>query len=325
MSDTGANKLGRASARTSKADLTERLQSELNDMTLLYEATLEHSQIVEDELALKNTQLKKLAENLSVYLDANICEAILAGTQSTNIHAARKKLTIFFADIVDFTRITDSLEPEELSSLLNEYLTEVSRIIEGHGATLNKFIGDAIVAFFGDPVSMGPQKDAERCVQMAMDVQRGLKGLREKWSARGIERPFHCRIGINTGYCTVGNFGSAKRMDYTAIGGEVNLTARIQGLAPMDGVLMSHATWSLVQDRFQAVETEPAMLKGFPSPIRLYRVFDDAVEKDGGFVHHRGAGFDIRISADELTEASRARIDEILVEVSRLSNPGKQS
>jgi class 3 adenylate cyclase len=280
-------------------------------MRSLYEVTLEHSHIVEEELAQRNRQLQTLSENLSVYLDPNICEAILKGPQKTAVGASRKKLTILFADIVDFTRITDALEPEELCALLNEYLTEVSRIIERHGATLNKFIGDAIVAFFGDPVTVGPQKDAVRCVEMALDVQRGLRKLRSRWLERGVERPFHCRIGINTGYCTVGNFGSAMRMDYTAIGGEVNLSARIQGVGPRDGVLISHSTWALVHERFKTIETASASVKGFSSPIRLYQVLDDD-EEEGGLVHHRGIGYDIRVSAEDLTDESRAKVAEIL-------------
>lgn len=283
-----------------------QLQDELQDIKFLYEATLSHSEAVEEQLADRNLELQRLSEKLSLYLEPQVFAAIFSGTRNVEIQAVRKKLTIFFSDIISFTSITDSLEPEELSELLNEYLTEVTEIARRHGATVNKYIGDAVVAFFGDPETAGEQADALRCVEMAIDIQRRLRGLRKKWAARGIERPFHCRIGINTGYCTVGNFGSATRMDYTAIGGEMNLTARIQGLADKDGILVSHSTWALVHDKIPMIEREPATLKGFPVPVRLYRVLDTEAGSSERVISERGGGYDIQVDLDGLSEEARA-------------------
>lgn len=284
----------------------QQLQEELQDTKLLYEATLEHSAAVEEQLADRNLELQRLSEKLSLYLEPKVFAAIFSGARGVEIQAVRKKLTIFFSDIIGFTTITDSLEPEELSNLLNEYLTEVTEIARRHGATVNKYIGDAVVAFFGDPETAGEQEDALRCVEMAIDIQRSLRGLRKTWAARGIEQPFHCRIGINTGYCTVGNFGSATRMDYTAIGGEMNLTARIQGLADKDGILVSHSTWALVHDKFPMIEREPAMLKGFPVPVRLYRVLDTEADTTDRVISERGGGYHIQVDLDGMTEEARA-------------------
>jgi adenylate cyclase len=123
------------------------------------------------------------------------------------------------------------MQPEELTALLNEYLTEMSQIAIRHGGSVNKFIGDAMLVFFGDPATQGVVEDAHACVAMAFEMQRRLAELNVRWRKQGIEQPFRARMGINTGYCNVGNFGSDQRMDYTIIGAEANLAARLQSIA----------------------------------------------------------------------------------------------
>ena len=132
----------------------------------------------------------------------------------------------------------------------------MSDIAMEHGATIDKFIGDAMLMFFGDPETKGVEEDAKACVRMAMAMQRRMAGLEEEWKAQGYEKPFKMRVGINTGYCNVGNFGSANRMDYTIIGGEVNLAARLEAQADTSGILMSYETYALVKDIVQA-DTRP--------------------------------------------------------------------
>ena len=182
-------------------------------------------------------------------------------------------LTIFFSDIVGFTEITDQLEAEVLTGLLNEYLTAMSEIAEQFGATFDKFIGDAIMCYFGDPESMGVKEDADACVHMALEMRRRLYKLQSGWQGKGlIDRPFEARMGINTGYCTVGNFGSQDRMDYTIIGHEVNLAARLESHADAGGILMAAETYSLVKDWLLAEEQEAITMKGFSQPVRTFRV-----------------------------------------------------
>jgi adenylate cyclase len=123
-----------------------------------------------------------------------------------------------------------------VTALLNEYLTEMSKIAHAHGATLDKFIGDAILAFFGDPQTLGAREDARACLKMAVAMQERLGELQTKWREQGIEQPLQVRMGINTGYCNVGNFGSDDRMAYTIIGAEANLAARLQAIAPAGGI-----------------------------------------------------------------------------------------
>ena len=197
---------------------------------------------------------------------------IFSGEKSAEVAAQRKKLTIFFSDIAGFTETTDRLESEELTNLLNQYLREMSSIAIEYGATIDKFIGDAIMLFFGDPESRGPREDATACVRMAVAMQQRMRDLQAEWRERGQENVFQLRIGINTGFCTVGNFGSNERVDYTVIGNEVNLAARLQQHADLGGILLAHETFALVKDDVATEETGTITVKGFAKPVRTHRV-----------------------------------------------------
>ncbi len=230
----------------------------------------------------KNKALEALSTKLSKYLSPQVYSSIFSGQRGVEIASNRKKLTVFFSDIADFTRTTDDLESEELTGLLNHYLTEMSKIALAHGATIDKYNGDAILAFFGDLETKGIKEDAMACVTMAIAMQRRMRDLQTEWRDRGLQKPFQLRIGITTGYCTVGNFGSEDRMDYTIIGSEVNLAARLQSHAELGGILMSHETYSLVKDMVLAEEREPIRAKGIAKPVRNYKVIeriDDMVEQ----------------------------------------------
>jgi PAS domain S-box-containing protein len=219
-------------------------------------------------------ELEILSTKLSKYLSPQVYSSIFTGQRSVEIASNRKKLTVFFSDIADFTATTDDLESEELTGLLNHYLTEMSKIALEHGATIDKYVGDAIMTFFGDPETKGVKEDAVACVNMALAMQRRMRELQWDWRDSGLEKPFQLRIGINTGYCTVGNFGSEDRMDYTIIGNEVNLASRLQSHAELGGILISHETYSLVKDVVLTEEREPIHAKGFAKPVRNYMVLD---------------------------------------------------
>ena len=150
----------------------------------------------------------------------------------------------------------------------------MSKIATEHGATVDKFIGDAILAFFGDPETKGAKEDAIACLKMAVAMQRRMRSLNAEWRSRGIENPFEARIGINTGYCNVGNFGSEDRMDYTIIGAEANLAARLESIAEPGGIVVSYETYALVADHVQATAMEPIQLKGISRDVVPYRVED---------------------------------------------------
>jgi len=235
---------------------------------------------VNGQLAQANAFFASIAAKLGHYLSPQLYRSIFVGDKDVKVATERKKLTIFFSDIVDFTATTERLEPEELTALLNDYLTEMAAIAARHGGTLDKFIGDAIVIFFGDPETRGVEADAEACLRMAVEMQRRLSALNAKWRRNGIERPFRVRMGINTGFCDVGNFGSEDRIEYTIIGAEANLSARLQTIAEAGGIVLSYETYALVRDVVRAHPLSPITVKGVSRTIVPYAV-DGLVEEEG--------------------------------------------
>ena len=247
------------------------------DNARLYAAAQEarsRAEAANERVLEQNQMLESLSNKLSKYLSPQVYSSIFTGSQSVEISAKRKKLTVFFSDIAGFTETADKLESEDLTQLLNHYLTEMSRIALAHGATIDKYVGDAIVIFFGDPETQGVREDALACVNMAIAMRERMRELAEIWRASGIENPLRCRIGINTGYCTVGNFGSEDRMDYTIIGGGVNLASRLENEAEPGEILISFETYAHVRDTIQCQEHGQINVRGLAYPVATYRVID---------------------------------------------------
>ncbi|PAQ09217.1 adenylate/guanylate cyclase domain-containing protein [Mesorhizobium temperatum] len=228
----------------------------------------------EENLAEKSAALEALSNKLAKYLAPQVYKSIFSGRQDVRIASQRKKLTICFSDIAGFTETTDKMESEDLTQLLNHYLTEMSKIASDHGATIDKYVGDAILMFFGDPETRGVKEDALACVQMALTMQKRMSELADIWHDIGIETPLRCRIGIHTDYCTVGNFGSEDRMDYTIIGGAVNLASRLEQEAPPGAVLISYETFAQVKDTIDCEELGHVQVRGIAYPVATYRVLD---------------------------------------------------
>lgn len=226
----------------------------------------------EQDLTEKSATLTALSSKLAKYLAPQVYDSIFSGQQDVKIVSKRKKLTVCFSDLVGFTEITEKMESEDLTQLLNHYLTEMSKIAVQYGATIDKYVGDAIVMFFGDPATLGVKEDALACVQMAIAMQQRVNELAGEWRNSGIQRPLRCRIGIHTGYCTVGNFGSEDRMDYTVIGGTVNLASRLENEAPPGGVLISFETYAHVKDDVNCEERGYVQIKGIAQPVATYAV-----------------------------------------------------
>jgi len=254
------------------------------------------------KLALEaKNELNLLTEKLSKYLSPQLYDILFSGYESTSASSSRKKLTIFFSDLVQFTRLSDKLEPEELTAMLNFYLTEMSNIALESGGTIDKYIGDAILIFFGDPESSGHQGDAIKCVSMAIDMQKRMKELRNKWIKDfGLEKPLSARIGISTGYCSVGNFGSASRLDYTVIGSAVNLAARLQTSCKEDGILLSKDTYWQVKEKFQCSNAGKIEVKGFTEAISTYEVLFDVAD-DQSHIALRTENLDLDLDLGRLT------------------------
>jgi class 3 adenylate cyclase len=224
------------------------------------------------ELREAQKQLERLGLQYSSYLAPELASSIRSGEISTSVGNQRKKLTIFFSDIQGFTMQTEKLEPEDLSFLLNSYFEAMNQVIAEFGGTLDKYIGDAILVFFGDPHSSGYAEDAAACVDMALAMQDRILELREDWRRQGISDPLRVRMGVATGFCTVGNFGSSHKLDYTIIGSPVNLASRLESNAQPGTVLISEETWQLVGTRYECVGQAPLQVKGFHTPVRTWTV-----------------------------------------------------
>ena len=224
------------------------------------------------ELVIANEKLENIGDNLKRYLPPQLVTSLIKEKKTARLETERRKLTVFFSDIKSFTETTDSMEAEELSDLLNEYLYEMTAIINKHGGTLDKFVGDAIMVFFGAPESKGQKDDALRCVRMTIEMQQKMKELQEKWFKSGIEHPLQIRIGIHTGTATVGNFGTEERLQYTAIGGQVNIASRLESICDPGGILISHPTFALVSDEIECREKEKISVKGISREMLVYEV-----------------------------------------------------
>ena len=297
-------------------DITERKKAEreiLDSRSELAEKALKLKEAV-DEINAKNEQLQDLSNKLAKYLSQQVYKSIFQGTKEVKIESYRKNLTIFFSDIQGFTELTDRVESEVLTSILNKYLNEMSKIAVEFGGTIDKFIGDAIMIFFGDPETGGEKHDAIACVKMAIKMRERMAELRKEWDDLGIIRPIQIRIGINSGFATVGNFGSEDRLDYTIVGGNVNLASRLESSAAPDSILISHSTFSLVKDEILCVEREEVTAKGLAYPVRTYEVIN-AIEEANAIDNSLQTaleGFNLKIDFNRLSYTARLEAKDIL-------------
>ena len=224
------------------------------------------------ELEETNNRLRKVRAQISKYIDPNVTEKIFKGEFEAELGHQRKKLTMFFSDIKDFTKFTDSSDPEDVAKLLNEYLGRMAKIVRKWGGTIPQFTGDSIYAIFGAPDSKGEREDALACVEMALEMQVDMKTLRDKWWNQGIQFLFNIRCGMHTGMANVGNYGSEGFMEYSAIGLNTNLASRLEQACKPGEIYLSHATWALVKDEISCEEVGTIDVKGFHYPIQTYRV-----------------------------------------------------
>ena len=216
--------------------------------------------------------LKELPRKLSRYISPQVYKSIFQGEQDALVGNTRKKLTVFFSDVVNFTMKSESLDPDDLTYIVNSYLNRMAELAIKHGGTLDKFIGDGVVIFFGDPETRGVENDARACLEMGLEMLNAVETLNKEALRHGINSPIEIRIGIATGYCTVGNFGSESRMDYTIMGKTVNLAARLEAAAPTQGILISSETLLLVDEEFASEPAEPILVKGFEKPVAVHQV-----------------------------------------------------
>ncbi len=250
----------------------ERLSHDIEDLRIINDNTIDHSTQLENTLIEQNSRLDLLKDKMKKYLSPQLYKALVGGTTNAEIIHKRKKLTIFFSDIVSFSAITDSIESELLSDVLNQYLNRMAEIATKWGGTIDKFMGDGVMVFFGDPEFIDDVTHAQNCARMALDMMTELSILRARWRDMGMFQPLRVRMGVNTGYCTVGNFGSSNRMEYTIVGGQVNIASRLENLAEPDSIYISQATYALIQDFAECEFVDNISVKGIHYPIEVYRL-----------------------------------------------------
>ena len=270
------------------------------------------------QLAEQKRYIEDVSTRISRYLPQQLYQSIFRGEIGEGIESRRKPLTVFFSDIRDFSIRTERLEPEALSEVLNSYFSTMMEIARAHGATVDKFIGDAILAFFGEPETEGPERDAVRCISMAVEMQRSMSAMGNAFTRHGLQEPLEIRIGINSGHCTVGNFGSFDRMDYTIIGSPVNVAARLQTACEPGGILVSASTRALAGDRFRFESRGSISLKGIAGPVATYEVaFDRTDSTSVADTDPLGALRDqlSRIDPSRLDEAERQSLLEVMAKL----------
>ena len=260
------------------------------------------------------TRYIAFANQLSRYAPLQLWQSIMRGEAQAKIEYKRKKLTIFFSDIQGFTELSESLIPDDLAFLLNDYLSHMTEIAKQYEATVDKFMGDAILIFFGDPNSQGVEQDAKSCVEMAIAMRQQMKLLRERWKKMGYPA-LHIRMGISTGYCHVGNYGASHRMAYTIVGRDVNLAARLQSAAEVDEILIADDTHQLIKGEFLCVPKVPIYLKGIQGPVKTWQVMEKFTGKKSDtqkWFDFDYKGFHLVLNLEEVQNYEYPELVEIL-------------
>lgn len=252
--------------------LTTNLNRTSGQLAKLYTDLEELNQNLEKTVEDQLGQLRR-AEQLRRYLSPQVADAVLSGGAPVALTSTRRNLSILVATIRGFTSMAEGMEPEEVIDGLNQHFAVMTDVVFRHGGTLDKYVGDGILAFFGDPIPF--EDHAERAVVTALETRQRLRGLRTRWS---IDRDggLNVGIGVSTGYVTVGNIGSDTRTEYTVIGNHVNLASHLAQTAGPDQVLVSERTLaaSAIRERVDATPLDPIQMDGFRHPVRIFEVDD---------------------------------------------------
>jgi adenylate cyclase len=213
---------------------------------------------------------RRIEQLFGRYVAPNVVQELIRNRNLVRFSGKKERLTIFFSDIRGFTTMSEQLEPEKVSELLNEYFSRMTKLVFKHGGTLDKFMGDCIMAFFGNPMPFSDH--AKRAVTMAVEMIQEIESLKKEWADRGKPYSLDVGIGISTGDVVVGNLGSAEFFDYTVIGDTVNLASRLQSNAKRGQILISASTYEEVKDFVEADPMEPLTVKGKSQPVDVFVV-----------------------------------------------------
>jgi len=238
-------------------------------MTLLAENEGRSRYADERLLAQQQQLLADAHELVRRYAPAAVADRLEHGDNTVGA-AQRRRVTIFFADVVGFTALADQLDPEALAEVMNDYLGSVAEVVERHGGTLNEFAGDGVMAIFGAPEEMAPADQVRAALRTAAEVRTELRQWSSRWYALGLAHDLEARMGVNTGVVSVGTFGSAVRATYTGIGLQTNIAARVQSQCPPGSVLLSGTSWHLIKDDVPCLPRGEVEVKGVHFPIAMY-------------------------------------------------------
>jgi len=251
--------------------LTTNLNRTSTQLAKLYRDLEELNENLEETVEDQLGQLRR-AEQLRRYLAPQVADAVLNGGAPVSLTSTRRNLSMLVVHLRGFTSMAEGMEPEEVIDALNQHFSVMTDVVFRHGGTLDKYTGDGILAFFGDPIPF--EDHAERAVAAALEIRQRLRGLRAGWSED--RQPSSVGIGVSTGYVTVGNIGSDTRTEYTVIGNHVNLASRLAQIAEPDQILVSERTLggSAIRERVEATSVAPIEVDGFRHPVRVFAVDD---------------------------------------------------
>jgi adenylate cyclase len=206
-------------------------------------------------------------------MSAEVVDEIMRNPDAIKLGGEKKEITILFSDIAGFTTISERLQPEELVTLLNRYLSAMTDIIRRHRGNVNKYLGDGIMALFGAP--LGESNHATLACYAALDSQAALTVLRDQWKKEGLP-DIVARIGINAGPCIVGNMGSQTRLEYTVMGDCVNLASRLEGANKFYDtlILLGPRTVELAKNDIEVREVDLLRVKGKNEPVVVYELLE---------------------------------------------------
>lgn len=255
-----------------------------------------------------NTMVSRV-NKLTRFLPPQVWKPIIEHNKTVEVINQRRKLTIFFSDIVGFTDLSDNISPDHLANILNTYFDAMTKITLKYGATLDKFIGDGLLCYFGDKGDNNDRDDAIRCAMMAIEMRREMQVLTHQWKLLGFTG-LQVRMGINTGYCYVGNFGSRNRMTYTLIGREANFASRLESAAKPNQILISESTYNLIAHHHRCQAIGQIKLKGLQEPVNVWEVLDP-LEGDGRnseWIDYQLSGFNLHLNFKDIRNYDKRTI-----------------
>ena len=214
---------------------------------------------------------------LSRYFPPALVKRLLADPDPKQLQAERRRVTVVFADLVEFTSLTDRFEPEIITDLLNQFVGGMGDLIEKFGGTLNELLGDGMVILFGAPEKMDKDEQAKHAVALSLAMQREMLKLKKSWLDAGIDHNIDLRIGIHQDFATVGNFGAGNVLAYRAVGSGVNLAARLQSLCTPGHVMVSYPVFALTRELYVFQELQEVQIKGFKHPHRVCELSPEAM------------------------------------------------